>query len=485
MFKHPTLKIKQGMTVRALSVSDLLFLFLEKPKQPMHFSGLCLFEVPPDTDSRQFLRQLIQDTINPNTSPSFPFNQVLHRWVWQTDKHFDITKHFFHVHLSNLNSEKTDNIHQLFDYISQKHSELMDKSKPLWEFHLIDGIQPIDANSPPRFAIWLKIHHSMADGVASMRLLRLSLSRFADVTASLPFWSLPQKNRHHIDDLLHNQRLKKSLIKEQLATIKPVARELWQGFKDNLDKNSPFVSTFDAPKSILNQTITSHRHISADSFDKQRFAKLAKQFGTTTNDVVLAVCAGALRSYLLQENALPSKPLIAFVPISLRRDDSISGNQISFLLVNLGTHLSDPVARLRTIKNSIDDGKARFGRMTGTQIINYSACVYGWAGINLATGLAPTYQAFNLVISSVPADDSPLYLNGAKLTGIYPASVLFDGQAMNITLTNHQDKIDFGITACATALPRIGNFLDLLTNELEMFEKWLMLSDELIINKLI
>ena len=128
------------------------------------------------------------------------------------------------------------------------------------------------------------------------------------------------------------------------------------------------------------------------------------------------------------------------------------------------------MARLQAVKDSIDDGKARFGRMTQTQIINYSICAYGWAGMNLATGLAPHYQAFNLIISSVPADNTPLYLNGAKLTGIYPASVLFDGKAMNITLTNHQDKIDFGITACDSALPKIGGFLGLLEHELAVFE---------------
>lgn len=460
--------------MKALSISDLLFLFLEKPKQPMHFSGLCVFELPPDTDSKQFLDNFVKYTVTPNASPSFPFNQTLNRWVWRQDKTFDIREHFFHVHLSNVSGKFDNNIHELFDYISIKHSELMDKTKPLWEFHLIDGIKPATDGGSPRFAIWIKIHHSLADGVAVMRLLRLSLSKFADVTATLPFWSLPQKHRHHLDDqldeLIRSKHSKKELIKQQLATIKPVARELWQGLKDNLNAKSPFVSTFDAPKSILNQPITHHRYLSACAFDKSRFASLAKHFDISTNDMVLTVCAGALRSYLLEENALPDKPLIALVPISLRRDDSISGNQISFLLVNLGTHLSDPMARLQAVKDSIDDGKARFGRMTQTQIINYSICAYGWAGVNLATGLAPHYQAFNLIISSVPADNTPLYLNGAKLTGIYPASVLFDGQAMNITLTNHQDKIDFGITACDSALPKIGGFLGLLEHELAVFE---------------
>lgn len=451
--------------VRALSAVDYLFLFLETQKQPMHVAGLCIFELP-DNANDNFIDELVKHIKTSGIKPTFPFNQVLHKvFFWQDDHKFDIEHHFRHISLP-----KPHGICELLAYISREHGRKLDRKKPLWEFHLIDKITPKTSGSPPRFAMWLKVHHAMTDGIAAMRLLQMSLSQNAEQRTNIPFWSLSTKYRNQLDALLPIHKPFWQIAKEQCATIYPVSKELIRGLTARFNKHSHFVSTFDAPKSILNQRITNIRHLSARSFDKSVFANIAKRFEATTNDVILAVCAGALREYLIKQNALPKKPLIAFVPISLRRDESALGNQISFLLTNLGTHLSSPIARLNTIKDSIADGKQRFSRMNQAQIINYSAITYAWAGLNLATGLMPRTQAFNLIISNVPGDDKPLYFNGAKLTGIYPASVLFDGQALNITLANHQDKIDFGITACHTALPNIEVLLDLIGQELGRFQ---------------
>ncbi|MDO4699153.1 MAG: wax ester/triacylglycerol synthase family O-acyltransferase [Moraxella sp.] len=453
--------------MRALSVIDYLFLFLEAPKQPMHVAGLCIFEIP-NHASKDFVKNLVRQIKDSGGKPTFPFNQKLHRrFFWQTDDNFDIHRHFRHV---SLPTPSTD---ALLAYISQEHGRKLGRQQPLWEFHFIDKLEPEHASAPMRFAIWLKIHHAMTDGIAAMRLLQMSLSTCSEQHTTIPFWSLFAKHRNQLDALLPIGKPFLHIVKEQCQTICPVGKELLCGLRQRLSSQSYFVSTFDAPKSILNQRIGNTRHLSAHTFDKQRFANIAKAFDATTNDVILAVCAGALRQYLSNQNALPNKPLIAFVPVSLRRDDSAVGNQISFILTNLGTHLADAAARLSTIKNSIDDGKRRFLRMNQAQIINYSAITYAWAGINLATGLLPSHQAFNLIISNVPGSQQPLYLNGAKLTGIYPASVLFDGQALNITLANHQDKIDFGITACGTALPNIDSLGRLLCQALTDYERLL------------
>jgi diacylglycerol O-acyltransferase len=169
-------------------------------------------------------------------------------------------------------------------------------------------------------------------------------------------------------------------------------------------------------------------------------------------------------------DALPSKPLIAFVPMSLRTDSSISGNQLSFVLANLGTHLDDPLRRIELIHRSMNNGKRRFRRMNQAQVINYSIVSYAWEGVNLLTGLFPKKQAFNLIISNVPGSDKPLYWNGARLQSLYPASVVFNGQAMNITLASYLDKIEFGITACSKALPRVQDMLTLIEEELQLLE---------------
>lgn len=457
--------------MRALNVIDHIFLMLETRKEPMHVAGLCIFELP-DGAGGDFLANLVADIEVTRIKPSFPFNQVLRRGLfWEEDEDFDVNHHFRHVSLP-----KPGGVRELTNYISREHGLMLDRAKPLWEFHLIEGLAPAQEGANARFALFLKVHHAMIDGVAGMRLLQLSLSTSKTEKMTAPFWSLSTRYRNQINAILPIHKPPLKIIKEQLATIYPVGRELARNVKSHFVPQRPhFVSTFDAPKSILNQKISSSRYLSFISFDKGRFARIAESLTATTNDVLLAVCAGALRGYLLEQNALPNKPLIAFVPISLRRDASAMGNQISFILTNLATHQSDPMERLLTIKASVDEGKRRFSRMSQAQVINYSILTYGTAFANLTTGLMPTRQAFNLIISNVPGDNTPLYLNGARLTGIFPASVLLDGQALNITLTNHQDKIDFGITACPSALPNIERLIVLLEQELATLEKRLSL----------
>lgn len=447
--------------MHTLSLTDHVFLMLENKKQPMHVAGVCVFELP-ENACDDFLYQLIDDMKLSETLPTFPFNQVLDKkFFWKKDDNFKVEHHFRHIALP-----KPSGMNELMSYISKEHSRVMDRQKPLWEFHLIEGLAPETVGRPMRFAIYLKIHHAIADGVAAMRLLQMSLSKDKTARLSVPFWAIKTDNRHQLQDLITKEKSITKLIKNQLTSIKPVSLAIAKRY---LDRNAPaFTSVFDAPVSILNQKIRATRKFAARSFDKSIFETIATGFGITTNDAILAVCSGAIRQYLIQKNALPDNPLIAFVPISLRKDDSILGNQLSFLLANLATNQACPKNRLKVIADSMADGKSRFAKLTQTQIINYSLAIYAAAAANLATGLVPSKQAFNLIISNVPGAKQKLYINGARLTGIFPASVLFDGQALNITLANYQDKIDFGITACDVALPNIECLLDFIDNELKL-----------------
>lgn len=456
--------------MQALSVTDHLFLLLESDKQPMNVAGLCLFELP-STANDDFIQNLVKQLTHDTTPPTPPFNQLLkNRAFWVNDEHFDISRHIKHHTLDDGNESS------LLAYISNEHARMLNRTRPLWECHIIDGLKPATQDSPNRFAIYLKMHHAMADGVAAMRLFERSLSTSSDDEFTWQFWADNKPKKPKTKQPNHLKHTITSLIKEQIGTIKPVAKELINGLKN---RHSTYtISTLNTPSSPLNQRISKDRQILTHSFDKQRFSLIAKHFNASTNDVILAVCSGALRHYLSAKNALPSTPLTAFVPISLRQDDSHLGNQLSFLFTNLATHKSDDMARLNAIQASILDSKNRFARMTQAQIINYSLISYGWAGINLATKLAPTKQAFNLIISNVPSDDTPRYLNGARLTHIFPASVLLDGQALNITLANHQDQLDFGITACPTALPDIEQLPMLIEQQLTRYEQLLPQSEQ-------
>nr|WP_299037141.1 wax ester/triacylglycerol synthase family O-acyltransferase [uncultured Psychrobacter sp.] len=452
--------------MRLMTAVDQLFLLLESRKQPMHVGGLFLFELPEEEQGKdsEFVYQLVQQLQNSEVPPSFPFNQVLENLLfWKTDDQFDVEHHFRHVALPN-----PGRVRELLMYISKEHSRLLDRAMPLWECHVIEGILPEAEGMPERFALYFKIHHSLVDGIAAMRLVQKALSQSPNEPVTLPIWSLITRHGKKAENLLPTARSASRIIKEQLSTIKPVFTELIDNFKHN--GKPDYVGTFDAPMSVLNQRISASRRIAAQSYDLQRFYTIADAFGVNQNDVVLAVCAGAIRRYLLTMEALPSKPLIAFVPMSLRNDESASGNQISFLMANLGTHLEDPIKRMQLIHDSMNSGKRRFRRMNKAQVINYSAIAYAWEGLNVLTGIFPKKQAFNLIISNVPGSKEPLYWNGAPLKALYPASILVDGQAMNITLATYLDKIEFCITACSKLLPRVQDILLLMEEELSLLE---------------
>ncbi|MGM8886261.1 WS/DGAT/MGAT family O-acyltransferase [Psychrobacter sp. 1U2] len=452
--------------MRLMTAVDQLFLLLESRKQPMHVGGLFLFELPEEEqgEDSDFVYQLVQQMQNSEVPPSFPFNQVLENLLfWKTDDQFDVEHHFRHVALPN-----PGRVRELLMYISKEHSRLLDRAMPLWECHVIEGILPEAEGRPQRFALYFKIHHSLVDGIAAMRLVQKALSQSPNEPVTLPIWSLITRHGKKAENLLPVARSASRIFKEQLSTIKPVFTELIDNFKHN--GKPDYVGTFDAPMSVLNQRISASRRIAAQSYDLQRFHTIAAAFSVNQNDVVLAVCAGAIRRYLLTMDALPSKPLIAFVPMSLRRDESASGNQISFLMANLGTHLEDPVKRMQLIHDSMNSGKRRFRRMNKAQVINYSAIAYAWEGLNVLTGIFPKKQAFNLIISNVPGSKEPLYWNGAPLKALYPASILVDGQAMNITLATYLDRIEFCITACSKLLPHVQDILLLMEEELSLLE---------------
>lgn len=456
----------RGHAMRLLTAVDQLFLLLESRKQPMHVGGLFLFELPADTQGADsdFVYQLVQQMQTSKVPPSFPFNQVLERLLfWKQDEDFDVEHHFRHVALP-----RPARVRELLMYVSKEHGRLLDRAMPLWECHVIEGIQPETENSPERFALYFKIHHSLVDGIAAMRLVQKSLSQSPTEPMTLPVWSLMARHRNQVDALIPAGRSATRIIKEQLSTIKPVFTELMDNFKHH--GKDDYVGTFDAPMSILNQRISASRRIAAQSYDMQRFNDIADKLDVSMNDVILAVCSGAIRRYLLKLDALPNKPLIAFVPMSLRSDDSATGNQISFVLANLGTHLDNPVRRLQLIHGSMNSGKRRFRRMNQAQVINYSAIAYAWEGINLLTGLFPKKQAFNLIISNVPGAKKPLYWNGAPLKALYPASIILDGQAMNITLASYLDKVEFCITACSKLLPHVQDMLCLIEEEIDVLE---------------
>lgn len=443
--------------MRVLTGTDQLFFLLENRNQPMHVGGLFLFELP-DSAPDNFVSELVRDMRENKTQPTFPFDQVLHhRLFWKRDADFDVSHHFRHIALP-----KPAGMTELLDYISKEHSNLMDQSKPLWEWHIVEGI------NENRFAMYLKLHHSLMDGIAVINLIKKIFAHSPSEKSTLPLWSLMTKNRHNLDNLIPKNKSFLKIIKEQSLAIPPVAKELFKNAYERLDKD--YISITQAPESILNQAISSSRKVNVISFDKADFIQIAKTFDVTFNDAVLAVCSGALRRYLQDLDALPKKPLIGFVPLSLRKNDNMS-NQITFILANMATHITDPVARLRAINGSTMNAKNRFSRMSSASAIIYSGIAYGRIGLQVLTGLFPEYRGFNLIISNVPEIKPVLYWHGAKLVSIYPASIVVNDQAMNITLCTYNEKVEICMVVCSKILPDSEKVLQYMQDELAVFRE--------------
>jgi diacylglycerol O-acyltransferase len=445
--------------MRPLHPIDFIFLSLEKRQQPMHVGGLFLFQIP-DNAVASFIQDLVSDIRNSKSIPIPPFNNKLNGFFWDEDEEFDLDHHFRHIALP-----QPGRIRELLTYISQEHSALIDRAKPLWTCHIIEGIEG------NRFAMYFKIHHAMVDGIAGMRLVQKSLAHDPTTKSIVPPWCVegPRAKRLKQPKVSRAKSILDGL-KSQLQATPRVAYELSQTIMKDMGRNPDYVSSFQAPSSILNQRVSSSRRFAAQSFEFSRLRHISNALGVTINDTVLAICSGALREYLIHQNALPKKPLIAMVPASIRDDDSETSNRITMILANLGTHKNDPLERLKIVRRSVLNAKQRFKRMNANQILNYSAFIYGAAGLNIASGLMPKRQAFNLVISNVPGPQEPLYWNGARLEALYPASIILDGQALNITMTSYMDKLEVGLTACRNALPKMQNLLTHLEDEIQTFE---------------
>lgn len=452
--------------MRPLHPIDFIFLSLEKRQQPMHVGGLFLFQIPEDAPET-FMQDLVTNIRDSKSVPIPPFNNQLDGLFWNDDDEFDLDHHFRHIALPH-----PGRIRELLVYVSQEHSSLIDRAKPLWSCHIIEGIEG------NRFAMYFKIHHAMVDGIAAMRLINKSLSSDPQAKRIVPPWCV-EGSRGKRQGAPKASRIKNIMggIKEQLQATPRVVTELSKTVFQDMGRNPDYVSSFQAPSSILNQRVSSSRRFAAQSFDLDRFRHISKALSVTINDVVLAVCSGALREYLISQQALPKKPLIAMVPASIRDDDSTVSNRITMILANLATHKEDPLERLNLIRRSVQNAKQRFKRMTASEILNYSAFVYGPAGLNILSGAMPKRQAFNIVISNVPGPTEPLYWNGAKLDALYPVSIVLDGQALNITMTSYLDKLEVGLTGCRHALPKMQTLLTHLEDEIQRFEKLVLHPD--------
>lgn len=448
--------------MQPISPTDALFLLGESREHPMHVGGLQLFE-PPQGSGQDFLRDLYDALLaETDVQPTFrkrpAFLGGITNVAWSSDKNVELD---YHLRRSALPAP--GRVRELLELISRLHGTLLDRHRPLWEAHLIEGLDD------GRFAVYTKFHHSLIDGVSAMKLMQRVLSPDpADTQVRAP-WSLAPRRR---PDGPGPSSLLRTVgqVASSVAGLAPNTLSLTRAALFEQELTLPFR----APKTMLNVRIGGARRVAAQSWALERIKNVKAAAGVTVNDVVLAMCAGALRAYLAEEDALPATPLVAMVPVNLRTENDADGggNLVGAILCNLATDIDDPARRVEAIAASMRDNKKVYSELPRVQQLAVSAFLIGGLAFGLVPGFVQTAPPpFNIVISNVPGAREPLYWNGARLDGNYPLSIPLDGQALNITLANNADNLDFGLVGCRGSVPHLQRLLGHLETSLKDLER--------------
>jgi diacylglycerol O-acyltransferase len=445
-----------------MSPLDSVFLMTESREHPMHVGGLQLFE-PPEGAGPDFVREIHDALVaNRNFQPTFRKRPALVfgglpsvAWTYDDADDVDVD---YHVRRSALPTP--GRVRELLELTSRWHSSLLDRHRPLWEAHFVEGL------NDGRFALYSKFHHSLIDGVSATKLMQRSLSKDPDSSELHAIWDLPKRHR----EAKPSQRQSLTQLAGSIAAYGPSTWSLARAALFEQQLTLPFA----APRTMLNVPIGGARRIAAQSWSLDRLKGVKAAAGVSFNDVVLAMCAGALRYYLQDEQALPDTPLIAMVPVSMRSEDQADsgGNQVAALLCNLATHLEDPAERLETINASMRGNKQVFSELPRLQAYALSAFLIAPVGLAAVPGfVSAAPPPFNIVISNVPGPTEPLYWHGARLDGNYPLSIALDGQALNMTVVNNAGNLDFGLVGCRRSVPHLQRLLSHLETSLKDLER--------------
>ena len=458
---------------KRLSPLDIMFLCAERPATMMHVAALLPF-TPPEDAAPTYLRDIV-DEARASGRVATPWNRKLRHprllvspmQSWVTDQHIDLD---YHVRRSALASPGDER--ELGVLVSRLHSHPLDLTCPPWEMHIIEGLEG------GRFAIYIKMHHSLIDGYTGMRLLTRSMSTDRNDRATPLFFSAEAPSPREAEPepgLLSDLES----FARGLADQAESALNLGRRIIDPLLRRHCYgdlVSVPQAPYSILNRRIGRSRRFAIQQYTLSLLKQLGAERRATINDVLLTIIGGGLRAWLSELGELPDKSLIAFLPVNVRpAGDSGGGNAVGAMLARLGTDVADPVERLERVAASTRAGKAQLEGMTQEAILAYSAFLLAPTGIQVLAALAdarpPLPLAFNLTVSNVPGPRKTMYLCGSRLEGNYPASIPGHGCALNVTIHSYADTANLGFIGDRDALPHLQRLAVRTGESLEQLER--------------
>ncbi|MDB5985324.1 MAG: wax ester/triacylglycerol synthase family O-acyltransferase [Nevskia sp.] len=468
--------------MKQLSGLDSAFLNLETADAPMHVGCVSVLDLKraPANFGFAAVRARIAERlyllpILRRRLVTMPLNLIPAFWI--DDPDFRLGDHVQRLTLKAPGRDR-----QLAELVAELISKPLDRSRPLWAFYYVEGL------SRQRVACISLIHHACSDGIASAQLLGklLDLTPHAVTPADPGIPADMDEVPLAIDRLLFTAR---ELWRRQRALVQVVrenAALAWQltrpffGSGETTSMELPGEESSagrlrPAPRTRFNATIDANRSYACRSLSLARMKAIKKALHITVNDVLLAVCAGALRAYLLEKNELPERPLTAAVPVSVRAraQRGEGGNRLTMLSADLPTHLADPLARAAAIALGTAHLKTSHRAVPAKTLMDWMEL----PAPALMGSAARLYESFvnrdllhppfNLVISNVPGPPVPLYLAGAPLLANYPISIPYHGLAFNLTVLSYCDQLDVGLTAHRGTVPDIEHLMDLLEGSLQ------------------
>lgn len=443
-----------------LTGMDASFLHFETPETPMHVGSLMLFELPKGYagDFYEDVKTMIGNRLHlasvlTRKLAQMPFE--LAEPVWIDDDDIDID-----YHVRSLTLRRPGTMAQLEQLVARLHSSLLDRSRPLWEMYVIEGLES------GQVAFYSKAHHSGVDGKAGAELAKV----LYDISPEIR--EVPPPRRRHtagkyqlgVTELLQGAVSNAVQQYRTLGSLLPTAAKAFATAAGVIasQRTPPGQRPLNlglAPSTIFNQSITNQRSFSTLSLPLADVKTLGKRIGGTVNTIVMAMCSIALQRFLKERGLLPKEALIAMVPVSLRAaDDASMNNQVSAVRVDLATDVDDIAARFKAIHASSEAAKAVVRELKPILGVNIPVTGAPWLMTGLASligrsNLASRLPAVgNVLISNVPGPGVPLYMAGARMLHYFPVSIPYHSSALNITVQSYAGMLEFGLTACRRVL---------------------------------
>lgn len=447
--------------MRPLTGMDASFLYMETPSQHAHVVGTMVLD---PSQGEGFSYERLIDTLRKRMHLLAPFRRRL-VWVpfdlghpvWIEDPDFDMENHVHRVAVRAPGS-----MHELAEVVGDIASRPIDRSRPLWEMHLVEGLED------GKVAFVTKVHHAAIDGATGADLIAHIFDlepNPPEATESDDTWEtepVPSDLELMAGALQSLARRPRSVLKVMGGTARAL-RDIVQQRRQASAENRPSPALpFTAPRTAWTTSITPHRSVAFGQASLEDMRHIKSTFGTTVNDVVLAVCTQTLRQYLIAHDDLPDVPLVCSVPVSVHgKSSSESTNQVSTMFVRLPVNLPDPVEQLQTINAETREAKEMqnaigaemlqdFAQFMPPTLFNRAMRLY--SSLNLADRHRPIH---NLVVSNVPGPPIPLYAAGARVVGIYPFGPLLEGAGLNFTVLSNMGNVDFGVIACRELVPDV------------------------------